>query len=74
MNLVAQEYGPKKAPTASRFLKVHPERFLVEVRVRCAVKFRYKKTRRSGLLTYFCGPEVNYVNNPRGYCNPQGKQ
>jgi len=29
MNLVAQEYGPKKAPTASRFLKVHPERFLV---------------------------------------------
>jgi hypothetical protein len=28
MNLVAQENGPKKAPTASRFLKVHPE-FLV---------------------------------------------
>ena len=29
MNLVAQEFGPQRAPTASRSLKGHPERFWV---------------------------------------------
>jgi len=38
MNPVAQEDGPQKAPTASRFLKVHPEKVLGFKRVRCANK------------------------------------
>lgn len=57
MNLVAQEYGPKNAPTPSRFLKGHPERFLVLVaRARRIKKPRFVR----GLLNGLCNLQRQY--------------